>query len=435
MAAGCQWFEPVGTGGRGRPLLESAAEPFFRSNDHGNLTMFEQLQALAPDPILGLMAEYRRDPATNKIDLGVGVYKDEEGNTPVLDSVKAAERAVLSAQTTKVYVGPAGNPGFNVAMTALVLGAEDAATAAGRVRTVQGCGGCATLRVGAELIRAAKPDAVVHVSDPTWANHVPLLGNAGLKLEPYPYYDAATHALRFDAMLDALERAKPGDVVLLHGCCHNPTGADLSREQWDLTVALMRRQQLIPFVDMAYLGFAEGIDADAYGARLVASELPEALIAVSCSKNFGLYRERVGALISISAEPKSADATASHLARITRGLYSMPPDHGAAIVDRILADAELKALWLNEVGVMRDRINHLRRRLVSALAEKCPQRDFSHIARQRGMFSFLGVTPAEVKRLREEFHVYMTDNSRINIAGVSERNLDDLTTAIAAVVG
>ncbi|HSN72288.1 MAG TPA: amino acid aminotransferase, partial [Steroidobacteraceae bacterium] len=347
---------------------------------------------------------------------------------------RAAEQALLAEQKTKVYVAPAGNPGFNAAMTALVLGDGHPAVAAGRVRTVQGCGGCATLRVGAELIREAHADAVVHVSNPTWANHVPLLGNAGLKLEQYPYYDAATRSVRFDAMLDALERATPGQVVLLHGCCHNPTGADLTREQWQATVEVLKRRDLVPFVDIAYQGFAEGLDEDAFGARLVASELPEALIAVSCSKNFGLYRERVGALICVSAAASQADAALSHLARITRGLYSMPPDHGAAIVDRILATPELKAQWIDELAAMRERMNHLRRRLVDALAAKCPGRDFSHIARQRGMFSFLGVTPAEVARLREEFHVYMTDNSRINVAGVSERNLDYLTTAIAAVV-
>ena len=397
--------------------------------------MLDRLNAVAPDPILGIIAAHAADPSPRKIDLGIGVYRDETGNTPILDSVRKAERILLDTETSKSYLGPRGVPGFNSAMQDLIFGNSSEPSQQGRVRTVQTPGGTGALRVGADLVKAAMPGAKVWASDPTWANHVPLLGNAGLKLETYPYYDGKARTVRFDAMLDALERAKPGDVVLLHGCCHNPTGADLSKEQWDLTVALMRRQQLIPFVDMAYLGFAEGIDADAYGARLVASELPEALIAVSCSKNFGLYRERVGALITVSAEPKAADATASHLARITRGLYSMPPDHGAAIVDRILADAELKALWLDEVGVMRERINHLRRRLVEALAAKCPQRDFSHIARQRGMFSFLGVTPDEVKRLREEFHVYMTDNSRVNIAGVSERNLDYLATAIAAVVG
>ena len=396
--------------------------------------MFEQLKSLAPDPILGLMAEFRRDPASSKIDLGVGVYKDEDGNTPVLDSVREAERQVLAEQRTKVYVGPAGNPGFNVAMTELVLGADHPALGAGRVRTVQGCGGCATLRVGAELIRSARPDAVVYVSDPTWANHVPLLGNAGLRLEQYPYYDVASRVVRFESMLSALELAPPGHVVLLHGCCHNPTGADLTRQQWEATVEVLQRRELVPFVDIAYQGFAESLDADAYGARLVAREVPEALIAVSCSKNFGLYRERVGALITVSASASQADAAASHLARITRGLYSMPPDHGAAIVDRILRSEALRVQWISELSAMRERINRLRALLVDSLALKYPQRDFSHIARQHGMFSFLGVTPEEVRRLREEFHVYMTDNSRVNIAGVSERNLDYLTTAIAAVV-
>jgi aspartate aminotransferase len=405
-----------------------------RTPDPRRYPMFDQLKALAPDPILGLMATFRQDPAPQKIDLGVGVYKDEDGNTPVLESVREAERQVLADQRTKVYVSPAGNAGFNDAMTELVLGADHPAVAAGRVRTIQGCGGCATLRVGAELIRGVNPAAVIHVSDPTWANHMPLLGNAGLTLEKYPYYDAAGRRLDFEGMRSALERVQPGQVVLLHGCCHNPTGADLTRAQWSAVVDLVKRRNLMPFVDIAYQGFAEGIDEDAYGARLVARELPEALIAVSCSKNFGLYRERVGALVSVSRDAGAADAVSSHLQRITRGLYSMPPDHGAAIVDRILGAPELRSLWVREVAQMRERINRLRQLLVERLAATCPGRDFSHIASQRGMFSFLGVTPAEVARLREEFHVYMTDNSRVNVAGVSERNLDYLADAIARVV-
>jgi aspartate aminotransferase len=398
------------------------------------ITMFEQLKPLAPDPILGLMAAFRIDPAPMKIDLGVGVYKDENGNTPVLEAVREAERRVLEAQTTKVYVGPAGNPGFNAAMTDLVLGSDHPAHAAGRVRTVQGCGGCATLRVGAELIKSARPGAVIHVSNPTWANHVPLLGSAGLKLEQYPYYDVDARVIDFSAMISALERAEPGHVVLLHGCCHNPTGADLTADQWRAVVDMMRRRELVAFVDVAYQGFAEGIEADVYGARLVASELPEALIAVSCSKNFGLYRERVGALVAVSRTAEHAEAASSHLQKITRGLYSMPPDHGAAIVERVLHDSELRSLWVKEVAAMRDRINRLRILLVEKLATRCSQRDFTHVARQRGMFSFLGVTPDEVRRLREEFHIYMTDNSRVNIAGVSERNIDYLAESVATVV-
>ena len=256
--------------------------------------MFEHLATVVPDPILGLMAAFRADPEMRKVDLGVGVYRDGQGNTPVLESVRAAESALIARQTTKSYVGPAGNPGFNQSMEQLVLGAAHPALAAGRVRSVQTPGGCGALRLGAELIRAARPDTVVHVSTPTWANHTPLLAGSGLRLERYPYFDPATGGVQFEAMTAALERLPAGAVVLLHASCHNPTGADLSQSQWRELLALVKRRELMPFIDMAYQGLGEGTDADAFGLRLFCAELPEVLCAVSCSKNFGLYRERTG---------------------------------------------------------------------------------------------------------------------------------------------
>ncbi|MBV8974960.1 MAG: aspartate/tyrosine/aromatic aminotransferase, partial [Sinobacteraceae bacterium] len=352
--------------------------------------MFEHLAAVVPDPILGLMTAFRADPDPHKVDLGVGVYRDEHGNTPVLESVRAAESALIAQQTTKTYVGPAGNLAFNQSMEQLVLGAGHPALAAGRVRSVQTPGGCGALRLGAELIRAAAPAAVVHVSTPTWANHTPLLAGSGLKLERYPYFDAATGGVQFEAMAAALERLPAGAVVLLHASCHNPTGADLSQAQWRELLTLVRRRQLTPFIDMAYQGLGEGLDADAFGVRLFAAELPEVLCAVSCSKNFGLYRERTGSLHLISASPAAADAALTQLVRIARGIWSMPPDHGAAIVQAILAQQGLRAQWAVELEAMRRRIEGLRHALVEQLQQQCPQRDFRFIARQRGMFSFFG---------------------------------------------
>jgi aspartate aminotransferase len=396
--------------------------------------MFERLEPVTPDPILGLMAAFRADPDPRKVDLGVGVYRDEHGDTPVLKAVRQAESALLARQTTKTYVGPAGNPGFNEALERLVLGDEHEARLTRRVRTVQAPGGCGALRLGAELIRTVSADAVVHVSTPTWANHVPLLAGSGLRLESYPYFDSATGGVQFAAMTAALERLPPRAVVLLHASCHNPTGADLSAAQWRELLELVKRRQLLPFIDMAYQGLGESLEADAYAIRLFAAELPEVLCAVSCSKNFGLYRERTGALHVINETPAAADATFSHLVRIARGMWSMPPDHGAAIVHGILGDGTLNALWNREVLTMRERIQGLRHEVLRQLQEHCPQRDFSFIASQRGMFSFFGISTAQVRELRERHHIYMTDDSRMNIAGLRQENLGYFVRATAEVL-
>ncbi|HUN24838.1 MAG TPA: amino acid aminotransferase [Steroidobacteraceae bacterium] len=397
--------------------------------------MFERLERLPDDPILGLMAAYRADPDPRKVDLGVGVYRDDDGETPVLKCVREAERRVLERQRTKTYVGAAGNASFNRAVEQLALGADHSALAAGRVRTIQGVGGCGALRLGAELVHAAAPRSVVHVSTPTWANHVPLLTGCGLALERYPYYDPRTGAVDFSAMLTALDRLSPGSVVLLHASCHNPTGADLAPEQWRELLTLIRRRGLLPFIDMAYQGLGAGVEADAYAARLYAAELPQVLIAVSCSKNFGLYRERAGTLMVVAATAAIAEAALSQEVRIARRLYSMPPDHGAAIVAEVLGDEALAAEWRGEVGAMRERIERLRGELVRALKVSCPRRDFGFIARQRGMFSFLGIDVAQVQALREMHHVYMTEDSRINIAGLRGENLAYFAHAVGEVLG
>ena len=396
--------------------------------------MFERLESVIPDPILGLMAAFRADPDPRKVDLGVGVYRDDRGETPVLEAVRRAESALLARQSTKSYVGPAGNPAFNEAIERLVLGEEHEARLTARVRTVQAPGGCGALRLGAELIRAVSPDSVVYVSTPTWANHSPLLSGSGLKLAPYPYFDPATGGVQFAAMTAALARLPARAVVLLHASCHNPTGADLSPAQWRELLELVKRRQLLPFIDMAYQGLGEGLEADAYGMRLFSAELPEVLCAVSCSKNFGLYRERTGALQVINETPAAADAAFSHLVRIARGIWSMPPDHGAAIVHGILAEPTLRTSWQAELAAMRQRIQSLRHEVVKQLRQHCPQRDFGFIATQRGMFSFLGIGAQQVRELRERHHVYMTDDSRMNIAGLRAQNLEYFARATAEVL-
>ena len=396
--------------------------------------MFERLELITADTILSLMAAFRADPDPHKVDLGVGVYRDDHGETPVPAAVRAAERALIERQTTKTYVGPAGNPGFNQEMARLVLGSEHSSLAAGRIRLIQTPGGCGALRLGAELIRYASPDSVVHVSTPTWVNHVPLLSGSGLKLERYPYYDASRGAVLFSEMLAAFERLPPRAVVLLHASCHNPTGADLSQSEWRELLSLVKRRQLLPLIDMAYQGLGEGLDADAFGLRLFCAGLPEVMFAVSCSKNFGLYRERAGALGILCASPGEADAAMSQLVRLARGLWSMPPDHGAAIVHGVLSDAKLRAQWIAEVDAMRERVQGLRREVVRQLAAHCPSRDFGFIARQHGMFSLFGITTEQVRELRAHHHIYMVDDSRMNAAGLRRENLEYFARSVAAVL-
>jgi aspartate aminotransferase len=394
--------------------------------------LFQQLKQLSADTILGLMAQYRADPSPFKVDLGVGVYRDLSGNTPVLACVRRAEQAVLAAQTTKSYVAAAGREEYNTAVEEMVLGSAHVARRDRRARTAQTPGGCGALRVGAELIRAAAPGVTVHVSDPTWGNHTPLLGGSGLRLERYPYYDAAAHQLRFGAMLERLERAAEGDVVLIHACCHNPSGADLDPAQWQALGQLVRRRRLVPFLDLAYQGFAVDLDTDAAGVRLIAEQVPEALIAISYSKNLGLYRERVGALIVIGENGSRADAMLSHVLQIARSIYSMPPDHGAAIAAHIFADPTLMGDWLEELAAMRIRISDMRGLLAEQLRNVTGDGSFDFIRAQRGMFSLLGVSPQAVQRLRDKHHIYMMSDSRMNLAGLMPRNVEYVADAIAA---
>lgn len=378
------------------------------------------------------MAKYRADPFTQKVDLGVGVFRDLSGNTPILNSVRKAEREVLAAQSTKSYVAAAGREEFNSAVEELVLGSAHPARRDRRARSQQTPGGCGALRVGAELIRAAAPATAVLLSNPTWGNHAPLLGSSGLKLERYPYYDPIAHELRFEAMLQRLKSAPAGEVVLIHACCHNPSGADLNAEQWDTLAELLESRGLIPFLDLAYQGFAESLDGDVAAVRMVTERVPEALVAVSFSKNLGLYRERVGCLIVISENETRADAVQSHMLQIARSIYSMPPDHGAAIAAKIFAEPELKREWIVELDAMRTRIQEMRELLARRLREVTGDNSFDFLRTQHGMFSLLGVSTQAVERLREIHHIYMTSDSRMNLAGIMPHNAQYVAEAFAA---
>lgn len=396
--------------------------------------MFETIEKLPADPILGLTAAYDEDRSPTKVDLGVGVYRDESGQTPIFAAVKRAENLWLDRESTKVYLPPPGYPEFNSAIQHLILGAAHRALAENRVRSVMTPGGCGAVRVGAELLNRSRPGAAIWVSKPTWANHVPLLSSAALKISEYPYYDEQRHVVDFDAMLEALRRAGKHDIVLLHGCCHNPTGQDLNREQWQAVNRLAEKQGFLPFVDLAYQGLGDGLEEDAYGARLLASTLPEMVLAYSCSKNFGLYRDRIGALLLFTADAARADAGLTHINHIARGMYSMPPAHGGAIVKTILSDRELFRMWKEELDGMRTRINSLRALFADTLARKKAPRDFQFIKNQRGLFSLLGVSKEQVQRLREKYSIYFVDSSRINIAGMSPKNIEYLADAIIAVL-
>ena len=393
--------------------------------------MFEPLQPAAADAILGLIGEHRADPRPEKIDLGVGVYRNVAGETPVLNVVKKAEHRLVGTQTSKAYIGTAGDPEFNAAMQQLAFADS---VSADRLATLQTPGGSASLRVAAGLILRANPNAVLWVSEPTWANHTPLLGGAGLELKPYPYYDAATHSIKFDEMLETLRGADSGDVVLLHACCHNPSGLDPSDEQWRAIVDVIVEGELIPFVDMAYQGFARSLDEDAYGVRLLASRVPEMILSTSCSKNFGLYRDRVGTLSILARDAAMTTIANSQANSFVRTMYSVPPDHGAAVVSIILNDAELRAEWVDELNEMRERLSGMGALLHDALLVKAPNHDFSHLLHSNGMFCFLGVTPEQVERLKKDFGVYMVGSSRINVAGITPGNVDYLASSIAAVL-
>ncbi|WP_018981571.1 amino acid aminotransferase [Salinimonas chungwhensis] len=396
--------------------------------------MFEVLPYLEPDPILGLSTAFKKDSNAAKIDLGVGVYKDEHGNTPIMTSVAKAQKILLDRETTKSYITMQGHQGYIDNMLELLLGEESSVLREDRVAAVQAPGGCGALRILSELVARTNEKARVFVSDPTWANHIPLIGSAGLQLETYPYFDKDKAGIKFDAMMDTLKDAGKGDLVLLHGCCHNPTGADLTNEQWDAVLELAQDRGFIPFIDVAYLGFGDGLDEDAYGLRLLAENLPEVIIAASCSKNFGLYRERVGLAAIVTENTKTRDIVQGQIQSVARGSYSMPPSYGGALVDIILSDTALKKEWVSEVNSIRNRMQSLRTMLVEKLNDNGAEQDFSFINTQKGMFSFLCITPEQVREMRDKHSVYFVESSRINIAGINQQNVDTLARALVSVL-
>lgn len=393
--------------------------------------MFENLTPAAPDKIIALIGMFKEDPRPNKVDLGVGVYKDKQGRTPIMRAVRAAEERLFKEQTTKTYLGMAGDPDFNAAIVKLAFGETADMT---RLRGVQAPGGSGAIRILAELLKRSRSDATVWVSDPTWPNHLPMMAAAGLPTRSYPYFDAATGGVRFDEMMTALGRAKSGDIVLLHGCCHNPTGANLTVAQWEKLARLLEERDLFPFVDLAYLGFGDGVEKDAEGLRILAATVPEMAVAQSCSKNFSVYRDRVGCAIIMAKDAAQADIAASQLASVARAMYSMPPDHGAAVVRIVMTDDGLRSDWEGELDDVRARMIRLREGLAAALRQQTNSDRFDFVAKHRGMFSRLGLTVDQVKRLREEYAIYMVDDSRINIAGLPEDQLDDLAKAIVSVL-
>ncbi len=395
--------------------------------------MFTKLTQLPADPILGLSVKFKADSNPNKIDLGAGIYKDELGHTPVLACVKAAEKFRLENESSKAYLSSAGSVLFNEKMTSLILG-DHKVIGENRVRTISTPGGTGALRTAGEFIKTCTPGATIWVSNPTWANHQGVFTAAGLNVKTYPYYDYENNGLDFDGMLAALKQVSKDDAVLLHACCHNPSGMDLNKEQWQQVADVAKQVGFIPVVDMAYQGFGQDLDTDAYGLRLMADTVEQMVICSSCSKNFGLYRERIGACSIIGKSAVAADIINSVLLSVVRVNYSMPPAHGAAIVETILDSAELTTQWHGELKEMRDRINGMRQLLVDQIAANGVTRDFSFITKQNGMFSFLGIDKEQVQRLQDEFSIYIVGSSRISLAGISPDNVGYLTKSIAKVL-
>ena len=395
--------------------------------------MFDSLPVLPPDSILGLAAACRADPNPDKVDLTLGVYMDETGLCPVFEAVQQAQQALVSEERTKVYMPPQGDLDYLNGIRSLVCGETGLTTLGDRTSAVQTPGGCGAVRLGAEVLYAAAPEATVWVSDPTWPVHIPLMGSVGLQFKSYRYYSSDMKGLDFEAMLADLESAKPGDVVLLHGCCHNPSGVDPTLEQWRVLADLMSERQLLPMIDFAYQGMGAGLDQDAAGIRAVLERVPEMIIAVSSSKNIGLYRERAGAVVFVGGDARAAEAMASQAVSAARRVYSMPPAHGALLAGRVLSSSQLRSSWEAELGQICERINGLRGQFQEALTT-ATGRDFGFIGTEHGMFSFLGLSVEQAQRLREEQSVYMLDSSRINIAGLNANNLGRVVEAVAAVL-
>ena len=396
--------------------------------------MFEKVTQAPADPILGLTEEFRNDPRSNKINLGVGIYKDEAGATPILNCVKKAEKILLETEKTKNYLSIEGNAEYGQLVQELLFGADHEIVTSKRAKTAQAPGGTGALRIGAEFLFRQGVSKKVWISNPTWVNHFQVFGVAGMETAEYRYYSPENKNLDFDGMLESLSAAVAGDVVLLHGCCHNPTGVDPSLEQWEVLAKFCAERQLLPFFDFAYQGFGRGVDEDAAGLRTFAKYNKEMLVASSFSKNFGLYNERVGAITVITPDSEIALRSFSQVKATIRANYSNPPSHGASVVATVLKDPALRAEWIDEVKAMRDRIWEMRELFVQKLKDKGIKQDFSFITQQNGMFSFSGLTKEQVLRLREEFAIYAVASGRINVAGMTPDNMAPLCEAIVAVL-
>ena len=389
--------------------------------------MFETLKEQPADKILALMQMFKEDPRADKIDLGVGVYKDASGHTPIMAAIKDAEKLLWEQETTKTYVALAGDPAFSDAMVSLVLGD---AVARSKVAAVATPGGTGAVRQAFELAKMANPDARVFVSDPTWPNHLSILKHLDIPVVNYRYFDGETRGVDFDGMMSDLADAKAGDVILLHGCCHNPTGANLNLTQWAEVVALLQKTGATPMIDIAYQGFGDGLDEDAAATRLVASSVPETIIAASCSKNFGIYRERTGLLMLVSQDGGAHKMNQGTLAYLNRQNYSFPPDHGARLVTMVLTDPALRSAWTKELEDVRLSMLGLRQSLADELQRLSGSNRFGFLAQHRGMFSRLGTSPDKVELLRQRHGIYMVGDSRLNIAGLNGKSIPILAAAI-----
>jgi len=396
--------------------------------------MFSAVEMAPRDPILGLTEAFNADPRASKVNLGVGIYYDDSGRIPLLEAVRRAERARVDAAPARGYLPIEGFGAYNEAVRKLLFGADSPLLAAGRVATFEALGGTGALRVGADFLHRLYPQAGVWISDPSWENHRALFEAAGFVVQSYPYYDPATHGLRFDTMLETLRGLAAHSIVVLHACCHNPTGVDLNAEQWDAVISVVRERGLVAFLDMAYQGFAEGIDPDALAVRKFADSGLSFFVSSSFSKSFSLYGERVGALSIVTADRDETARVTSQVKRVIRTNYSNPPTHGAAIVASVLSTPELRELWERELAGMRNRIRAMRTGLVQRLRENGVGQDFSFVERQRGMFSYSGLNPGQVERLRDDFGIYAVGTGRICLAALNGSNIDAVAKAMAGVL-
>ncbi len=414
--------------------MESATFQFITMNAPYSPSLLAGVEMAPRDPILGLTESFNTDSNPSKVNLGVGIYYDDNGKVPLLECVRRAERQMTDNPLTRSYLPIDGLPAYDKAVQLLVFGAEVPAVSENRVVTVQALGGTGGLKLGADFLRRAAPSAQVWISDPSWENHRALFEAAGFVVNNYPYYDAASRALNFDGMLAALSNLPSGSIVVLHACCHNPTGVDLSLEQWDAVIETVTKHALVPFLDIAYQGFGDSLDADAEPVRRFARAGGPVFVSNSFSKSVSLYGERVGALSIVTASPDEAARVLSQLKRVVRTNYSNPPTHGGQVVATVLGTPELRALWEKELAGMRDRICLMREQLASKLSARVPGQDFSYVTRQRGMFSYSGLSRDAVTRLREQFGVYAVDTGRICVAALNSRNIDYVADAIASVM-